>query len=147
CRGAQVNFMKKCSNTISDCYDDDTPPWEDCDWTGQEGESTVANLDVDQCISDTFNVKSSECKSNEFGYADRFAFLLARSLEQIQEDLAVITGVFLDANVMTPVTPEYVTLEGNVIEFNPAVYHRASIVSKMVYDARQNDLGTNSVGI
>lgn len=150
CRGAQVNFMKKCSNTLSDCYDaddDDTPRWEDCDWTGEEGESAVANLDVDQCISDTFNVKSSECQSNEFGYADRFAFLLARSLEQIQEELAVRTGVFLNANVMTPATPKYGTLDGKVIEFNPADYNRLSIVSKMVYDARQNDLGTNSVGI
>lgn len=147
CRGAKVSFMKKCTNTVGDCVQDDTPVFDGCDWDGEEGESAVVDLDVDQCISDKFNIKFSECQDNEFAYADRFAFLLARAMENIQEQLAIRTGAFLNANAMTPTTPAYGNLNGKVIEFNPADYNQLSIISKMVYNARQNDLGSNAIGV
>jgi len=143
CRGAQVNYIIDCANAIVDCS---TIDLTGCDWGGAEVESATADLDIDQCVADQFNINKAECNDNQVTYERIFAQRLANGLKRIQENLAVATGVFLDANVQTPGTVKYGGVTGDYINFNSIDWENLALLSKIMYDVRQEGVD-NGIGI
>lgn len=140
CIGATVYYQVDCTDSVDDCEDIVTS----CDWTAPQHESAKKDIDVNDCLTEAFTISEAECNGNILKYNDKYAFRMATALAKIEEKLAQKAAGYVDANARVPVgDTEYGTVpagpDNNQINFDETEWN-LELISKMLYDARQNGI-------
>lgn len=140
CIGATIYYQVDCTDSVDDCDGIVTS----CDWTAPEHESAKKDVTVNDCLTEAFTISEDECNGNTLKYRDKYVFRMATALGKIQEKLSEKAAAYLDANARTPVaSTKYGTVpispDNDQINFAESEWN-LELISKMLYDARQNDI-------